>query len=131
MSSRNKPVARRRFLRLGATMLAGASLMENLGCSGNANTPATNASSGGAGANGSTSSGMGGQGGASTASGPAGTGGQGGAQPMVCTPSDSNILGPYYRPNAPFRNDLADAATEGVRVEVSGCLLYTSPSPRD
>ena len=48
---------------------------------------------------------------------------------MVCTPSDSNILGPYYRPNAPFRNDLADAATDGVRVEVSGRVLNTDCEP--
>lgn len=68
--------------------------------------------------------GCGGRGGGATA----GTGGRGGG-PLVCTPSDDNIEGPYYRPDAPFRDDLTDSDTAGERIRVRGQVLSSSCTP--
>jgi protocatechuate 3,4-dioxygenase beta subunit len=48
---------------------------------------------------------------------------------MVCTPSDDNILGPYYRPNAPFRDDLTERGTLGTRVTVEGRVVDAACQP--
>lgn len=68
--------------------------------------------------------GSGGHGGASTSSGNTTSSG-----PLTCTPSDDNILGPYYRPGAPFRTDLTDNATLGTRVTVSGTVVDLQCQP--
>lgn len=115
-------------------MLAGASLVENLACTteqaqANSSSGAGGTGSGGTGSGGTTTSGMGGQTASTATSGQGTGGGQGGSGPMVCTPSDDNILGPYYRPNAPFRDDLAAPGAQGVRVQVSGRVLDTNCQP--
>ncbi len=68
---------------------------------------------------------MGGAGGGQVAGGQ----GEGGGEPLVCTPSDDNILGPYYRPDAPFRDDLTDPNMVGVRVTVKGSVLDETCQP--
>ena len=78
--------------------------------------------------------GTGGNPGSSGSAGAGGQGGQGKARrmnpatggstatggPLTCTPSDDNIQGPYYRPEAPFRDDLTEPGMVGVRVTVQG-----------
>ncbi len=95
-------------------------------------------SSDGAGGNGggaSSAGGMGGTGGVAGMGGAGGTGGAGGSPaststgPMVCTPSDDNILGPYYRANAPFRDDLTEPNMAGTIVTVSGRVLTQDCQP--
>jgi protocatechuate 3,4-dioxygenase beta subunit len=57
------------------------------------------------------------------------TGGAGGGEPMPCTETADNILGPYYRADAPFRNDLTEADTLGTRITVSGRVLTPTCTP--
>jgi protocatechuate 3,4-dioxygenase beta subunit len=69
---------------------------------------------------------MGGAGGGQAAG---GQGAGGGSEPLVCTPSDDNILGPYYRPDAPFQDDLTDPNMAGVRVTVQGSVSDENCEP--
>ncbi|MSP25917.1 MAG: hypothetical protein EXR75_12305 [Myxococcales bacterium] len=47
-------------------------------------------------------------------------GGGGDPVPLECTPTADNLLGPYYRAGAPFRDDLTEPAMAGTRVSVRG-----------
>lgn len=85
---------------------------------------------------GSAAGGQGGQGtggttgiGGATTSGPGGQGGQGGQGPLDCTPTADNILGPYYRPGAPFVDDLTTPTMEGTRFNLSGKVLDPDCQP--
>src|SRR5690606_12869248 len=53
------------------------------------------------------------------AGGQPGLGGAGGGL-LDCTPTADNLLGPYYRPGAPFLDDLTTPAMEGTRLLLSG-----------
>ena len=77
------------------------------------------ASSGGGGGSGSGVGGAGGE----------GDGGGGGGAPLACTPSPDNILGPYYRSGAPFRQDLTEAGMAGTRITVTGRVLDPACQP--
>jgi catechol 1,2-dioxygenase len=95
-------------------------------CTGDAdrNENQTGSSSAGPGSGGASSSN-----GTGTGTSSAGGNGQGGTGPLACTPSDPNILGPYYRPGAPFLDDLTTPEMPGVRVTVSGKVLDPSCNP--
>ena len=80
---------------------------------GSAGGPATGPGSGGSPA-GPTSGG---------AAGAPGSGGQGGNVMLDCTPTDPNTAGPYYRADAPFRDDLTEANTQGTPLTVTGSVL--------
>jgi protocatechuate 3,4-dioxygenase beta subunit len=41
----------------------------------------------------------------------------------ACTQTADNILGPFYKPNAPFRNDLTTGASVTQSLEVSGRVV--------
>jgi protocatechuate 3,4-dioxygenase beta subunit len=50
-----------------------------------------------------------------------GSGGSGGDPlPLECTVTADNLLGPFYRAGAPFRDDLTEPTTVGTRVTVRG-----------
>ena len=71
---------------------------------------------------GENSGGAGAGGGGRGGGGAVGAGGAGGHMPMECTPTADNLLGPYYRPDAPFRDDLVDGGMAGTRVTISGTV---------
>ena len=77
---------------------------------------------GGASEGGATGSGTGG----------VGTGGVGGSSSsgmLICTETADNLLGPYYRENAPFRDDLTEVDTEGTPITVSGKVMNPDCEP--
>jgi protocatechuate 3,4-dioxygenase beta subunit len=61
----------------------------------------------------------------------AGQGGAGGAPLLECTATADNLVGPYYRPLAPFREDLTDPGMPGTRLTVSGRVLNQDCEPID
>lgn len=113
-----RPLGRRTFLgTVGGAVLVSA-------CTADTNETSTTSNS--------NASGAGGSGNGVTTNTTASTGGQGaqgGGNPMMCTPSDSNILGPYYRPGAPFLTDLTTPQTEGIRITISGRVLDPDCNP--
>ena len=52
-------------------------------------------------------------------------GGHGRLAAADCRPTESDILGPFYRFGAPFRSRLAEAGEPGDRLVVSGTVLST------
>ncbi len=48
-----------------------------------------------------------------------------GPAPAICRLTEDNIEGPYYRPGAPWRANLADARTPGTRLLVTGAVRST------
>lgn len=42
----------------------------------------------------------------------------------ICSPTESDIEGPYYLPNAPFRTHLASPEEEGERIVIRGRVLH-------
>jgi protocatechuate 3,4-dioxygenase beta subunit len=46
-----------------------------------------------------------------------------------CNPTAPNILGPFYRPQAPFRSELAEGVPGGIPLRVSGRVLDTDCTP--
>ncbi len=123
MNRTNSERTRRWFLSAsGAALSAACGAAPNRSSSSNDSASSTG--------NGSSQSSAGGQG-MGGAGGGQGAGGQGegGGEPLVCTPSDDNILGPYYRPDAPFRDDLTDPNMVGVRVTVKGSVLDETCQP--
>jgi len=74
--------------------------------------------------------GTGGIGGASGGNDP-GTGGDGagGRGPLDCTATADNIEGPYYRPGAPMRSDLAEPGALGVPVVIRGSVASPDCAP--
>lgn len=51
--------------------------------------------------------------------------------PQQCTPTADDILGPYYRPNAPVRTSLAPVEQEGTPLIISGQVLDTACNPME
>ncbi len=120
--------SRRWFLGVSGIALTTAcgAAPQNGSSTGGGNNTTSGGANGGAGGQGGAggSGGIGGEGGTIP-----GNGGAGGTVPMSCTPSDDNILGPYYRPDAPFRTDLTENNTQGIRVTVEGRVLDESCQP--
>lgn len=48
---------------------------------------------------------------------------------LVCTPTEDNIEGPFFKPGAPERVVLADERTEGTRLTLSGRVLDVRCAP--
>lgn len=46
-----------------------------------------------------------------------------------CEPTKGNILGPYYKPDAPERDVLVEPADPGVRLTLTGRVLSTECAP--
>jgi catechol 1,2-dioxygenase len=123
----------RRSVLVGLVGAAGSALGcggEDQGGSGATGSGGTAAGSGGASA---TGPGSGGQGGAGATGGEgvgghaAGVGGAGSCPTLdpACEPTEDNIEGPYYRPGAPFTNQLDNPSGEGERLVISG-IVYAS-----
>lgn len=101
-----------------------------IGCGGSSQ---SGAQSGGAGGASGGSGGTGATGGSAASGGSAGTAGaaptcQLGGPTPGCKVTDDNILGPYYKPDAPFRTDITDGkpgAKLTVRGTVFGCDCVT------
>jgi protocatechuate 3,4-dioxygenase beta subunit len=104
---------RRRFLGGAAALLVGA-------CGGTDATGSDGSTSGGVGGSGGT--GTGGVGGTDGSGGDGGAGGSAGP-PLECTPTADNLLGPYYRDGAPFRDDLTEPGMPGTRISIRGRVV--------
>ncbi|MEQ9318046.1 MAG: hypothetical protein RIF41_02765 [Polyangiaceae bacterium] len=114
MTQNAKHANRRLFLGGSAALLLGA-------CGGDSGNPVDDATGSG-GADPGAGGGVGGAGGIGGLGG--GTGGDDLPPiPRECTATADNLLGPYYRPGAPFRDDLTELGMAGTRITIRGRVL--------
>lgn len=112
MSQRSRGANRRLFLGGSAALFVGA-------CGGAGTEPARGGAGGAGPGTGGAEPGVGGLGGSGLGD------GTGGADvlppiPQECTATADNLLGPYYREGAPFRDDLTEPGMAGTRVTIRG-----------
>lgn len=113
MKDSTRRANRRLFLGGSAALLVGA-------CGGNEGAVGDDSGTGGRAGTGGSGGALG-TGGVGGVGGELGSGGAGGSDlPLECTATADNLLGPYYRPGAPLRDDLTEPGMAGTRITIRG-----------